>query len=101
MTLSSPSRRLAAQTSRDENKRVHRADDYLASIVDSSSDAIIAKRLDGRITAWNPAAERMFGYTAAEIIGKPVAILFPHDLLPEEGDIMARITAGRKIRTYE
>ena len=101
MTLSSSPRRLAARTSRHEVERIERAEDYLASIVDSSSDAIIAKRLDGRITAWNPAAERMFGYTAAEIIGKPVALLFPPDLRKEDGEIMARITAGRKIRTYE
>src|SRR6476659_5843752 len=98
MTLSSSPRRLAARNSRDEVERTERAEDYLASIVDSSSDAIIAKRLDGRITAWNPAAERMFGYTAAEIIGKPVALLFPPDLRKEDGEIMARITAGRKIR---
>ncbi|HEY1962882.1 MAG TPA: PAS domain S-box protein [Rhizomicrobium sp.] len=101
MTLSSPSRALAANNCRDELKRPETARDYLASIFDCSNDAIIAKRLDGRITAWNTAAERMFGYAASEIIGKPVTTLFPPDLLPEESEIMARIVTGRTTRTFE
>ena len=75
--------------------------DYLASIVDSSADAIIAKRLDGTITAWNGAAERMFGYKAGEMIGQSIMKLFPPDLTHEEAEIISCIRSGRKLDTYE
>src|SRR5215212_5175647 len=66
----------------------------LAAIVESADDAIISKTLEGVITSWNSGAERMFGYTADEIIGRPVTILFPPDHINEEPAILTRIRAG-------
>src|SRR6201996_3710915 len=64
---------------------------HLAAIVESSDDAIISKSLDGIIQTWNRGAERVFGYTADEVIGQPVTILMPPDRLDEEPGILARI----------
>lgn len=77
------------------------SDAFLASLVNSSGDAILSKDLTGRITSWNPAAERIFGYSAAEVIGRPVTILFPPDRIAEEADILARIARGERILHYE
>jgi two-component system, LuxR family, sensor kinase FixL len=74
---------------------------YLASIVESSNDAIIGKTLDGTINAWNTAAERMFGYTAAEMGGRSITVLFPPDRLDEEREFLARIARGERIEHYE
>jgi PAS domain S-box-containing protein len=73
----------------------------LVSIVESSDDAIISKDLTGIIQTWNPGAERLFGYTAGEAIGKPVTILFPPGLEDEEPGILARIRRGERIHHYE
>ncbi|HEV2551072.1 MAG TPA: PAS domain S-box protein [Stellaceae bacterium] len=73
----------------------------LAAIVDSSDDAIIGKTLDGIVTNWNAAAESLFGYTEAEMVGRPIAILFPPDKLEEEAMILARIRQGVKVDHYE
>ena len=67
------------------------AQSYLAAIVESSDDAIIAKNLDGIIQSCNAAAERLFGYTPAELIGQSVRILIPPDRQAEEDEILARI----------
>jgi PAS domain S-box-containing protein len=72
-----------------------------AAIVESSHDAIVAKTLDGVISAWNPAAERMFGYSEQEAIGQPITIIIPSDLADEEHDILRRLRAGVKIENYE
>ena len=80
-----------------EHKRTERAMSRLAAIVESSDDAIISKNLDGVIQTWNAAAERMFGYTAAEAIGKPVTMLMPPDRVGEEPGILARIRRGERI----
>jgi PAS domain S-box-containing protein len=72
-----------------------------AAIVESSHDAIIAKDLDGVITAWNAAAERMFGYTEHEAIGQPIALIIPPDLCDEEHDILRRLRAGERVDHYE
>ena len=73
----------------------------LAAIVESTDDAITAQTLQGIITDWNPAAERLFGYTAAEIIGRPIGVLLPQDRAGEEAGILARIGQGERIRNFE
>lgn len=72
-----------------------------AAIVESSNDAIIAKTLDGVISAWNAAAERMFGYTEHEAIGQPITMIIPPDLYDEEHDILRRLRAGEPVQHYE
>jgi PAS domain S-box-containing protein len=69
----------------------------LAAIVSSSDDAIISKSLDGTVRSWNPAAQRIFGYSAEEIVGKPITILFPPDRLDEEPKILARVQKGERV----
>ena len=71
------------------------------AIVEFSNDAIISKDLDGIITTWNPAAERIFGYTSEEIIGMPVTILIPPDRRDEEPGIIERIHRGERVDHYE
>ena len=73
----------------------------LKAIVDSSEDAIVAKDLDGNITNWNPGAERLFGHTAEEAIGKPITIIIPPDRLEEEPGILARIRSGERVEHFE
>ncbi len=75
--------------------------EYLAAIVESSDDAIIAKNLDGIIQSCNSAAERLFGYTQTELIGQSVRILIPPDRQPEEDDILAGIRQGHRIDHFE
>ena len=74
---------------------------WLSALIDSADDAIISKTLDGIITSWNRGAERIFGYRAEEIIGKPVAVLIPPDHPNEEPAILARLRAGERIEHYE
>ncbi|MDQ5836597.1 MAG: PAS domain S-box protein [Acidobacteriota bacterium] len=74
---------------------------WLAAVIESADDAIISKTLDGIITSWNKGAERIFGYTADEVIGKPVTILIPEDHPDEEPSILARLRAGERIEHYE
>ena len=73
----------------------------LASIVESSFDAIITKNLDGIITSWNGAAERMFGYSADEMVGKPIRLLIPAERQSEEDDILERLRHGERIDHFE
>jgi PAS domain S-box-containing protein len=73
----------------------------LASIVESSDDAIISKDLSGAIRTWNASAERLFGYTAEEAIGRSVTMLIPADRQDEEPEIIGRICSGEHIRHYE
>jgi two-component system sensor kinase FixL len=77
------------------------AADILAAIVESSDDAIIAKDLRGIVLSWNRGAERMYGYAAAEIIGKPLSVLIPPDQPDELVDITARIARGERVEHYE
>ena len=69
--------------------------------MESSDDAIIAKTLNGVISAWNAAAERMFGYTEHEAIGQPITMIIPQDLYDEEHDILRRLRAGERVDHYE
>jgi len=73
----------------------------LASIVDSSDDAILSKTLDGVITSWNKAAERIYGYQAQEIIGRSVSLLIPPDRSNEMAEILDRIRIGERVGHYE
>ena len=72
-----------------------------AAIVESSDDAIIAKTLDGVISAWNAAAERIFGYTEHEAIGQPITMIIPPDLHEEEHEILRRLRQGKRIDHFE
>jgi PAS domain S-box-containing protein len=78
-----------------------RAAGWLAAIVESSDDAIVSKTLDGIITSWNPAAERLFGYTAEEVIGRPISILAPPDRENEMPANLERIRRGERVDRYE
>jgi two-component system sensor histidine kinase UhpB len=73
----------------------------LAAIVDSSDDAIVSKTLDGVITSWNLAAERLFGYAAAEAIGQPIFLIIPEDRRTEEENVLARLRQGEKLEHFE
>ena len=74
---------------------------HLAAIVESSEDAIISKNLDGIITSWNRAAQRIYGYTEAETVGQPITILIPEDRLNEETEILRKIRRGERIDHFE
>jgi PAS domain S-box-containing protein len=77
------------------------ADRWLAAIVESSEDAIIGKTLDGIITSWNASAQRIFGYSADEVVGKPITILIPQNLWPEETEIQKRLRSGERVDHFE
>jgi PAS domain S-box-containing protein len=77
------------------------AEQILWSIVESSNDSIITENLDGIISSWNKAAERLFGYTVEEVIGKPIKILIPPERHDEEPTILARVRHGERIDVYE
>jgi PAS domain S-box-containing protein len=74
---------------------------WLASVVDSSDDAIVSKNLDGVIRSWNKGAERVFGYAAEEAIGKPITIVIPIDRHDEERTILTRIRQGERTDNFE
>src|SRR6266567_134340 len=84
-----------------EQKRAEDANRRLAAIIESSGDAIISIDLDETITSWNKEAVRLFGYTAAEIIGKRITVLVPPDRQNEELEIMERIRRGERVIRYE
>ena len=84
-----------------ERKEAEITRHLLSSIVESSEDAIISKTLEGIITSWNKGAERIFGYTADEVVGKPISILIPPERVNEEPAILKRIRKGRRIEHYE
>lgn len=84
-----------------DRKRAEEATQRMAAIVASSADAIIAKSLDGIVSSWNRAAEDLFGYSASEMIGKPVSLLIPPDRQDEEPEILGRIRRGEAVEHYE
>jgi PAS domain S-box-containing protein len=88
---------------RDVTERVQatEARERLAAIVESSDDAIISKTLEGIITAWNHGAEKVFGYSAAEAVGQPMAMLIPPERLNEELEILARIGRRESVEHFE
>lgn len=85
-------------TERERNEQVAQR---LAAIVGCSDDAIVSKNLDGIINSWNAGAERLFGYAAEEVIGKPITIIIPPELHHEESEILARLRRGERIDHYE
>ena len=94
----------ASKIARDITTRLQteRAELLLSAIVDSSDDAIISKDLNGIITSWNKSAERLFGYTAAEAVGQPVAtLLIPADRQEEEPEILSRLRRGERVDHFE
>ncbi len=97
----SPLRILGTVLDISERKRAERANGLLAAIVDFSDDAVISKRLDGTITSWNKAAERMFGYTAEEAIGQHITLIIPPDRRNEETAIIERLKRGERIEHFE
>ena len=84
-----------------ERRETEVAHARFAAIVASSDDAIISKSMAGTITSWNPGAERLFGYAAAEILGRPLLLLIPPDRAAEEEHLLARLAGGEHIAAYE
>ncbi|WP_374354914.1 PAS domain S-box protein [Chitinimonas sp.] len=80
---------------------LHASEERLRSIISSSDEAIITKSLDGIITSWNPAAERLLGYSDSEAIGRPITMLFPPERLVEEKTLMALIVRGERVEPFE
>ena len=85
----------------EEYKRAERSMRELVAIVESSDDAIVGKTLEGIVTSWNQAAERLLGYSAQEMIGQSVLRLIPEDRLEEEAQILARLRRGERVDHYE
>src|SRR5205823_2339621 len=96
-----PLRRVGSLLDITERKRAELALARLAAIVESSDDAIISKDLDGVVVSWNPGAERLYGYAAGEVVGRPIAILVPPDRPDELPGIMARLGRGERITQFE
>ena len=84
-----------------ERKQAEETRERLSLIVDSSDDAIISKTLDGIVTAWNRGAEKVFGYPAAEMVGKTMLMLLPPERIEEEAGILARIRLGESVEHFE
>jgi PAS domain S-box-containing protein len=84
-----------------DRKHAEQASARLAAIVASSDDSIVSKDLNGIITSWNESAERLFGYTADEVLGRPVTILIPPDRLNEEPHILNRLRRGDRVDHFE
>ena len=84
-----------------ELKNSHQIRERLAAIVESSDDAIVAKTLDGTITDWNRGAEKLFGYSSLEAVGRPMLMLFPAEIADEESDILERIGRGESLEHHE
>ena len=82
-------------------RRAAEAAAQLASIIQSSHDAVIGKTLDQVITSWNPGAERLYGYTAAEMIGRHVEVLIPVADRAQEAEALAAVARGERVEQYE
>src|SRR5437588_7470629 len=86
----------------DEAERLRmEAKARLAAIIESSDDAIVSKTLDGIIRTWNNGAERIFGWSAEEAVGKSITLIIPEDRLEEETQILRRLRAGERVDHFE
>jgi diguanylate cyclase (GGDEF)-like protein/PAS domain S-box-containing protein len=91
----------ALQLKNTSNEQVHIKSARLSAIVDSSEDAIVSKTLDGVVDSWNLSAENLFGYSADEMIGKPITVLFPKDRMDEEDYFIKQIKNNKHIKHFE
>ena len=96
-----PERLIGVNIDITDRMEMERVTSLLAAIVDSSDDAIISKNLEGTITSWNQGAERIFGFTAAEAIGKSITLIIPQDRRDEETGILNRLKRGERIDHFE
>jgi PAS domain S-box-containing protein len=96
-----PRQYVAIRTDITERKRTEEMRGRLEAVVESSDDAIISKSLEGIITTWNRGAEKIFGYSAAEAVGKPMTMLMLPEDAQEESGILARIARGESVKHYE
>jgi PAS domain S-box-containing protein len=96
-----PLRFVAVAEDIDERRRHYEASLLLAALVESSDDAIIAVDLDGRVKSWNEGAQRILGYTAAEMVGEPITRIIPADRSEDEPKIFERVRRGQKVDHYE
>jgi len=85
----------------EASRQAQEANAWLAAIVESSDDAILSKSLEGIISSWNASAERLFGFTPAEAVGRHITLLIPDDRLHEEEEIIGRIRRGERVNHYE
>ncbi len=86
---------------RERAQRSEEAQALLAAVVQTSEDAIVTKTLDGVITSWNAGAERLFGFTSAEAIARPITIIYPDERLTEEQSILQRLRSGERVEHFE
>jgi PAS domain S-box-containing protein len=96
-----PRQYVAIRADITERKRAEERNSRLAAIVDSSDDAIISKTLEGTITAWNRGAQKLFGYSSSEAVGKPMRMLLPPERAQEEPGILERIRRGESVDHFE
>ena len=96
-----PRQYVAIRTDITERKQAEEARERLAAVVESSDDAIVSKTLEGTIYAWNSGAEKLFGYTSSEALGRSMQMLLPAGCADEESDILARIRRGESVDHFE
>jgi two-component system cell cycle sensor histidine kinase/response regulator CckA len=101
LTVGTDSYMLSISRDITDRKKTEERLSQLAAIVESSFDAIIGKTLDGTIVSWNAAAEAMYGYSAAEVVGRPIALLAPAEQRREVDQLLDRLAHGEKIGHYE
>src|SRR5437773_2322287 len=91
---------LTGWTEAEARGRIEELNERLAAIVESSDDAIISKTLAGIITSWNQGAERLFGYAAEEVLGRPISFLMPEERVEDIGLILGLIRQGKRVDHY-